>query len=142
MSTLAESTVAWRRSSLALLTIFAALSALLSFVGVYSVMAYTVSARAREIGVRLALGARPSRVARTIVAQGVGLTAVGVGLGLAAAAAAGGVLSSMLVAVRPMDPVTFAVVALLTGAAGVLATAMPALTAMRVDPTSALRSEQ
>jgi ABC-type antimicrobial peptide transport system permease subunit len=127
---------------MALLTLFAAASALLAFVGVYSVMAYSVAARAREIGVRLALGARPSAVARAVVRQGAGLTATGIIIGLGAATTAGSVLSSLLFAVKPIDVVTFAAVTIVTGAAGVLATAVPAMTAMRVDPSTALRSDE
>ena len=142
LSSLAERTLAWRRSSMALLTLFAAASALLAFIGVYSVMAYSVAARAREIGVRLALGARPSEVARAIVGQGAGLTAAGIVIGLGVAATAGGLLSSLLFAVKPIDVMTFAAVTIVTGAAGVLATAVPAMTAMRVDPSTALRSDE
>ena len=142
LSSLAERTLAWRRSSMALLTLFAAASALLAFVGVYSVMAYSVASRAREIGVRLALGARPSEVARAIVRQGAGLMATGIVIGLAAAATVGGVLSSLLFAIKPIDVVTFAAVTIVTGAAGLLATAVPAMTAMHVDPSTALRSDE
>jgi putative ABC transport system permease protein len=142
LSSLAEGTLAWRRSSMALLTLFAVASSLLAFVGVYSVMAYSVQARAREIGVRLALGATPSAVARAIVKQGVGLTATGLAIGLVTAAMAGGVLRSLLFGVTPIDPVTFAAVSAIVGVAGLMATALPALTATRVDPTDALRSEE
>jgi len=141
LSTLAETTMTWRRSSMALMTLFAAAAGLLAFVGVYSVTAYGVAARAREYAVRIALGAAPSSVAGAIVAQGAALAGIGITIGLAAAAAAGRVLGSLLVAVRPIDPVTFASVALVTGAAAILATTVPALTAMRVDPSAALRGD-
>jgi putative ABC transport system permease protein len=142
LSALADKSLAWRRSSMALLTVFALAAGFLAFVGVYSVMAYSVAARAKEFGVRVALGAAPSTVAAAIVAQGTRLAAVGIVAGLAAAAATGRLIGTLLFAVRPIDPLTFAVVALITGAAAVLATTMPALTAMRVDPSAALRADE
>ena len=142
LSTLADKTLAWRRSSMALLTVFAVAACFLAFVGVYSVMAYSVATRAKEFGVRIALGAAPSSVAAAIVTQGVRLAALGIAIGLVAAAAAGRVLSTLLVAIRPIDPLTFAVVAIITGTAAVLAATTPALTAMRVDPSAALRGDE
>ena len=142
LSSLADKSMAWRRSSMALLTAFALAAGFLAFVGVYSVMASSVATRAREFGVRIALGAAPSSVARSIVSQGTRVAAVGIVIGLGAAAFAGRVLSTLLVAVRPIDPLTFAVVAAVTGVAAVLAATMPALTAMRVDPSTALRAEE
>ncbi len=142
LSALADKTLGWRRSSMALLTLFALAACFLAFVGVYGVMAYSVATRAREFGVRIALGAAPSSVATAILTQGVRLAAVGIAIGLVAAAAAGRVLSTLLVAVRPIDPVTFAVVAIVTGTAAVLAATTPALTAMRVDPSAALRGDE
>jgi len=142
LSSLADKSMAWRRSSMALLTAFALAAGFLAFVGVYSVMAYSVATRAREFGVRIALGASPSRMARSLVSQGARVAAIGIVIGLGAAAFAGRVLSTLLVAVRPIDPLTFAVVAVVTGGAAVLAATMPALTAMRVDPSAALRGEE
>jgi putative ABC transport system permease protein len=142
LSSLAEGTMAWRRSSMALLTLFAVAASLLAFVGVYSVMAYSVQSRVREIGVRLALGAKPSDVARGIVTQGAGLAAGGLTIGLVVAVAAGGVLRTWLFGVTAIDPVTFTAVSAIVGGAGLLASTMPALTATRVDPTDALRSEE
>jgi putative ABC transport system permease protein len=141
MDTLASTTSAWRRSSMALLSLFACAAALLAFVGVYSVMAYTVSARSREIGVRLALGARPIDVARSVISQGVILTGVGTIVGLGMSAMLGGVLGTLLFGVTPLDLLTFTAVCALAIVAGLLATCVPAITAARVNPTSALRGE-
>ena len=141
LGSLADSTWAWRRSSMVFLAVFAALACVLAFVGVYGVMAFGVAERSREIGVRVALGARPADVARTILVQATWLTGAGTVCGLVLAALAGGVLSSLLFGVTPLDPPTFLVVSLFAIVAGLLSTAIPALTAIRVDPTAALRGE-
>ncbi len=138
---LAATTWEWRRSSMALLAMFAVAACGLAFVGVYGVMAYNVSQRAREIGVRLALGARPRDVARVILSQGAVLTAIGIVVGLTIASTLAGVLGTLLFGIAPLDLWTFTVVTLVATIAGLLATAMPALTAARVDPTVALRGE-
>lgn len=136
---LADTTWAWRRSSMALLSVFAGAALFLAFVGVYGVMAYSVAQRSREIGVRMALGARPTDVARTVLTQGALMTGVGVSVGLVLAAALTGLLGTLLFGVRPLDLVTFAVVSVVAAGAGMLASAMPALAAARVDPTVALK---
>jgi predicted permease len=141
MDALASKTWAWRQSSMALLSLFAGAAALLAFVGVYSVMAYAVSTRSREIGVRLALGARPADVARAIISQGAWLTGLGTVAGLAISALLASVLSALLFGVEPVDPLTFASVCAIAITAGLLATCIPALTAARVDPTTALRGD-
>jgi predicted lysophospholipase L1 biosynthesis ABC-type transport system permease subunit len=138
---LAATTWEWRRSSMALLAIFAVAACVLAFVGVYGVMAYNVSQRSREIGVRLALGARPQDVARAILSQGALLTAIGIVVGLTIATTLVGVLGALLFGIAPLDPWTFAVVTFVATTAGLLATAVPAVTAARVDPTVALRGE-
>jgi predicted lysophospholipase L1 biosynthesis ABC-type transport system permease subunit len=138
---LAATTWEWRQSSMALLAIFAVTACVLAFIGVYGVMAYTVSQRSREIGVRLALGARPTDVARAILSQGAMLTGIGIAAGLTIASTLAGVLGALLFGIAPLDPWTFAAVTLVAATAGLLATALPALTAARVDPTLALRGE-
>jgi putative ABC transport system permease protein len=138
---LAATTWEWRQSSMSLLAIFAVAACVLAFIGVYGVMAYNVSQRSREIGVRLALGARPKDVARAILSQGALLIGIGIVVGLTIASTLVGVLGALLVGVAPFDPWTFAGVTLVAAGAGLLATAMPALTAARVDPTLALRGE-
>jgi putative ABC transport system permease protein len=141
LGSLADSTWAWRRSSMVLLGAFAALACVLAFVGVYGVMAFGVTERSREIGVRVALGARPADVARTILVQATWLTGAGTVCGLVLAALAGGTLSALLFGITPLDPPTFLIVTVIAIVAGLLATAIPALTAIRVDPTAALKQE-
>ncbi len=141
LSALADTTWAWRRSSMLLLAGFAAAACVLAFVGVYGLMAFGVAERSREIGVRVALGARPSDVARSILAQAATLTGVGTVVGLALAGLVGSVLSTLLFGVTSGDPLTFAGVAIVCAGAGLLASALPALTAARVDPTAALKGD-
>jgi putative ABC transport system permease protein len=141
LSRLADKTWAWRRASMLLLGVSAAAACALAFVGVYGVMAFSVSERSREIGVRVALGARPSDVARTILVQAASLTAAGVGGGLLLAALGGGALEGLLFGIAPFDPPTFVGVAVIASAVGLLATVVPALTAMRVDAATALKGE-
>jgi putative ABC transport system permease protein len=138
---LADTTLAWRRSSMALVSIFAVAALFLASIGVYGVMAYAVVERSREIGVRMALGARPRDVARTVVAESAVLTGLGLCIGLAIAATLTGLLGALLFGTAPLDPGTFAVVAVLTIGSGLLASAMPALKAARVDPNLSLRAE-
>ena len=120
---------------------FGALSLLLACLGLYGLLSYEVSRRTREIGVRMALGARPSDVLRFIVRQGVGLSAVGAALGILGALGATRYLASLLYGVRPFDPVTFLSVALLLGLVALAACYIPARRAMHVDPMVALRHE-
>ena len=141
LSALADTTWAWRRSSMLLLAGFAAAACVLAFVGVYGLMAFGVAERSREIGVRVALGARPSDIARSILAQAATLTGVGTALGLALAGLVGSVLGTLLFGVTSLDPPTFVGVAIVCAGAGLLASALPAMTAARVDPTAALKGD-
>ena len=141
LSALADTTWAWRRSSMLLLAGFAAAACVLAFVGVYGLMAFGVAERSREIGVRVALGARPSDVARSILAQAATLTGVGTALGLLLAGLVGSVLGTLLFGVTSLDPPTFAGVVIVCAGAGLLASALPAMTAARVDPTAALKGD-
>ena len=141
LAALADTTWAWRRSSMLLLVGFAAAACLLAFVGVYGLMAFGVAERSREIGVRVALGARPSDVARSILAQAAALTGVGTAVGLALAGLVGSVLGTLLFGVTSLDPPTFVGVAIVCAGAGLLASALPAMTAARVDPTAALKGD-
>ena len=120
---------------------FGALSLLLACVGLYGLLSYEVSRKTREIGVRSALGARPSDVWRLIVRQGVGLSAVGAVLGILGALSVTRYLASLLYGVRPFDPLTFLSVALLLGLVALAACYIPARRASRVDPMVALRYE-
>ncbi|HEX7184295.1 MAG TPA: ABC transporter permease [Thermoanaerobaculia bacterium] len=120
---------------------FGLLALLLATIGLYSVIRYTVSQRTREIGVRMALGARPGQVARLVLDQGMILAAVGLGIGLAAAFGVTRFLASQLLGVSATDPLVFVVVALLLAAVSALASYLPARVAAAVDPIVALRRE-
>jgi putative ABC transport system permease protein len=129
------------RFAMALLTAFAVLALVLSAVGLYGVIAYTVSQRTREIGIRVALGAEPKRVARLVIGGGLRLAAGGVVLGAVVAAVITRALTSLLYAVTPADPVTFAIIVPLVAAIAVAASYVPARRALRIDPTEALRAD-
>ena len=114
---------------------------LLGIVGIYGVIAYVVSQRTREIGIRMALGAQPAAMLPVFVRQGLLLAGVGVGVGLAAAAGLTRLMSSLLFGVTAVDPLTYAAVSALLMAAAVLASYLPARRAMAIDPVQALRAE-
>ena len=107
----------------------------------YGVLATLVRQRTAEIGVRMALGAAPSRIFRLMVGKGLFLSVIGIAIGLVGAFLLTRVLASMLVEVKPTDPVTFVSVALLFLLVAVIASWLPALRAARLDPTTALRNE-
>jgi len=134
-------TMADRRYPAFVLSLFAALAITLAAVGIYGVLSYTVGQRTREIGVRVALGARPADVLRTVLGGGLRLTLIGVALGGMAAGLAAGALGKLLYGVHPVDPLTFAIVPLVLVGVALLAMAAPARRAARVDPMVALRSE-
>jgi putative ABC transport system permease protein len=137
---LADVLVAERFSAVLIATLAAA-GLLLAALGLYGVMAYTVGQRTGEIGLRMALGARPADVLRLVVGQGFGLVAAGLLLGIAGAWTLTRLLSSALYEVSPSDPATFAAVALVLAASALLACWLPARRAARIDPMSALRCE-
>ena len=141
MEEVVEESLGQRPLAMLLLSAFAALALLLASVGIYSVLAYTVRQRVREIGIRLALGAPVKGLLGTIVVEGLKPTLVGVGLGLLMAAALVRVMETLLFGVSQYDPGTFSVVALLMVAVGIVATLVPAYRATRVDPIVTLRSE-
>jgi putative ABC transport system permease protein len=130
-----------RRLMLVVLGCFAAAAVLLAAIGLYGVMAYSISRRTREIGIRMALGARRGSVLLQVMRQGVGLAVTGVLVGLVGAAVLTRVLANLLYGVTPRDPATFAGVAALLMAAATLACWLPALRATRIDPVEALRRE-
>jgi len=130
-----------RRFTMAVLAAFAGVALVLAGVGLYSVLAYSVSLRTREIGVRVAVGADPRSVARLVVGQGLALTLIGIAVGLAGAFALTRLMASLVFGVSATDPVTFAAVALLLVAVAVAASYLPARRAARIDPMEALRAE-
>jgi predicted permease len=125
----------------ALFSIFAAIALLLASVGLYAVVAHSVSQRTREIGLRMAVGGTARDIVRLVFAQGLRQVAVGMMIGLIAAFGVTRVLRAVLVGVSPSDPVTFLAVVLVLMLAGVLGCAIPARRATRVDPVVALRCD-
>jgi predicted permease len=141
MDVLVDKAQAGTRFSLLLIGVFALIAVLLAGVGLYGVLATVVRQRTAEIGVRMALGAAPSNVFRLMIGQGLRLSAAGIGLGLIAAFGLTRVMISMLVGVKPTDPVTYvAMVAVFFGIAA-SASWIPARRAASLDPTRALREE-
>jgi predicted permease len=124
-----------------LFAIFAGIALLLSSVGLYATMAYAVSRRTQEIGVRVAMGASGWNILRLVLAQGLRQLAIGLTIGLAGAFGAGRVLKSLLFQVSPNDPVTFATISGILIAVGLVACWLPARAATKVDPLEALRHE-
>ena len=141
MNGLISNSLSPQRSNMLLLVAFAGLALVLTAVGIYSVLAYTVRRRVREIGIRMALGASHSDVLKMVIADGMKPILLGVGIGFAAALALGRVVSSLLYGVPATDPLTFAMVALLLVAVGLLAMVVPAYRATRVEPIRILREE-
>jgi putative ABC transport system permease protein len=137
----AARSVEQRRFTMILLACFAALATVLSAAGIYGVMAHLVSARTAEIGVRLTLGAKPSRVMRQVLREGASQAGLGLCLGLGASLALARGLRSILFGVAPTDPLTLVAVGASLLAVALLAVAVPAYRAMRVDPLSALRAQ-
>ncbi|MEN3328520.1 MAG: hypothetical protein V7638_3327 [Acidobacteriota bacterium] len=141
MDALVVQAQAQTRFSLLLIGVFSTIAALLAGVGLYGVLATSVRQRTAEIGVRMALGAAPSRIFRLMVGKGLSLSVIGIVIGLVASFGFTRVLASMLVEVKPTDPVTFGAVAVLFLVIAFLASWLPALRAAGLDPTTALRNE-
>ena len=114
---------------------------MLAALGVYGVMAYSVSQRQREISVRLALGAEPRLIQRMILAQGGKLAAAGLGIGIALSVLLGQLLSKLLFGVTPFDPPTLVAVPAVLGAVTVIASWVPARRAQRLDPVAVIRQD-
>ena len=133
--------VASPRTMAILLGLFAALALLIATAGIGGIMALTVSQRVKEIGIRIALGAQPSRVLFMVLRQGLVLAAIGVAIGFGGAFALTGLVKSLLFEVTPTDPLTYAAVAFVFIAAALIAGYMPARRAAAIDPIEALRCE-
>lgn len=136
-----EESMARRRFSMTLLSLFAALALALAGIGVYGVMSYLVDQGTREIGIRMALGATPRVILGLVVGRGLAVAACGIGAGLLGAAVLTRVMRSLLYGVEPTDPVTFAAIAALLGSLAFLASYLPARRAARIDPMTCLRAE-
>jgi putative ABC transport system permease protein len=130
-----------RRFNMLLLACFAGLALVLAAVGIYSVLAYAVRRRTREIGIRMALGAEIADVLRLVVIEGMTPTVIGMAIGLGGALALGRVLANLIYGVRASDPLTIAAVSALLAAVALLATLIPAYRATKVEPIKALREE-
>ena len=141
MDEIVAGTLGSRRFTMFLLAVFAGVALLLACVGLFAVMAYLVSQRTHEIGVRLALGARPGDVFRLVIGRGMTLAAAGSALGLGGAWAIGRFIESMLYQVKPTDPITLASAPVVPLVVALLACYVPARRAMKVDPMVALRYE-
>jgi ABC-type antimicrobial peptide transport system permease subunit len=141
METLVERSVAQPRFLAVLLTGFAALAALLALVGVYGLLSFSISRRARELGLRMALGAGRARVVALVLAQSGWLVGVGLAIGAALAVALSRVMRTLLFGVGPGDPVTVALMAAGIAAAALAASLPPAFRAAGIDPVVVLRDE-
>ncbi|MBZ5608401.1 MAG: ABC transporter permease [Acidobacteriia bacterium] len=141
MAEVISGSVAQPRFRTLLLTIFASLALLLAAIGLYGVMAYSVTQRVNELGVRAALGAQPSDILKLVVGHGLRLALVGIGAGVLLALAGSRIISRLLFGVKVIDPLTFGVTCLGMLAVSTLACLVPALKATRVEPAKALRAE-
>jgi putative ABC transport system permease protein len=124
-----------------LIEIFALVALNLAMVGIYGVLAYSVTQRKHEIGIRMAMGAKRGDILWLVIGKGMLLTLIGIAIGVIAALALTRFLSTLLYVIRPTDPATFLVVPLLLAGVALLACYIPARRAMRVDPIVALRYE-
>ncbi len=136
-----SASLAQRRFSMEMITLFAVTALLLAGLGIYGVISYLVSERTQEIGIRLALGASRSNILRMVLRQGLGLAIVGAAVGLVCSVIVSHLMAGLLYGVRPTDPLTFAGVAFLFMGVAVLACYLPARRAVKVDPMVALRYE-
>jgi putative ABC transport system permease protein len=140
-----EEVLSWslarRQFNMLVVSVFAGLALLLSAVGIYGVVSYSVQQRTHEIGIRMALGAQARDALWLIISQGLALTLIGVTIGLVAAIALTRLMKTLLFGVSATDPLTFATIALLLTFVALLACWIPARRAAKVDPMTSLRSE-
>jgi predicted permease len=136
-----ENSMARSSFTLVMLGIAGAMALVLGVIGIYGVISYAVSQRRREIGIRLALGAQPGELKTMFVRHGLALAGIGVAIGLVAAVALMRPMKSLVFGISPLDPATYAAVAIFLALAAALASYLPARRASRVDPVDALRSE-
>ena len=141
MDEIVSTSVAERRLTMLLLSVFAGAALLLASVGIYGVIAYSVTQRTQEIGIRMALGAQRADVMRLVLRNGLVLVAIGVAAGGAGALLLTKLMSGLLFEVKPADPTTFALVSVLLTTVALAACAVPGLRATRVDPVIALKAE-
>jgi putative ABC transport system permease protein len=138
---LVSDSVGERRFYMLLLALFAGIALILASIGIYGVLAYSVEQRAREIGIRMALGAQTGQIRRMVVGQGLLLVSSGAAVGVAVAFALTRVMTGLLFGVRPTDPLTFTAIVLGLMGVGLAACYLPARKATRIDPLAALRQE-
>jgi len=141
MNSLVTKAQAQTRFSLLLIGVFSTIAVLLAGVGLYGVLATSVRQRTAEIGVRMALGAAPSRIFRLMVGKGLFLSVIGIAIGLFVSFLVTRLLASMLVEVKPTDPVTFAGLSVFLVAVAALASYLPARQAARTNPMEAMRAD-
>ncbi len=141
MHQIVAASVAQRRFAVLLLGTFSGVALLLSAIGLYGVLSYSVTQRTHEMGVRMALGAKPARLLRMIIGQGVHMTVISVGVGLVASVAVTRVIAKFLFGVGALDPLTLGLVSTIFVLVSLLATYIPARRATKVDPMVALRYE-
>jgi ABC-type antimicrobial peptide transport system permease subunit len=141
MDQLLSGSLSRSRFTMLVLGVFAALALVLACVGIYGVIAYSVTQRTQEFGIRMALGANRHDVFRLVLGQGTRLTLLGIGLGIVAALIVTRLMATLLYGISATDPLTFAAVALLLALVALAACYIPARRATRVDPIVALRYE-
>lgn len=141
MQEVVNASVSTRRITLILLGLFSGLALVLASIGIYGVVSYSVAQRAREIGIRMALGAKRGDVLRLVLAQGGKMSLAGIAIGSAASAGLTWLMAKLLYEVSAVDPATFAVVAFVLAVIAMVASYIPARRALRVDPLVALRNE-
>src|ERR1700683_5613987 len=139
MNAVLDRSLASRRFSAELVGGFAGMAVLLASIGIYGLLAYMVGQRSREIGIRMALGARQDDILKMFLREGIALAGVGIVAGLVVSASTASLMASLLYGVRPHDPAVFLIVPLLLFGPPVLASSLPARRATKVDPMIALR---